>query len=72
MNSGSSDTRDYVLMDPTNAYPKKELKGWRRHVTLEKPVITVVVDEVKSDRARRSRHGFIPIAVPTFVRIMCC
>jgi hypothetical protein len=44
----TSKDRDYVLMDPTNAYPKKELKGWRRHVILEKPVITVVVDEVKS------------------------
>jgi hypothetical protein len=39
---------DYVLMDPTNAYPGVEMKGWRRHVTLEKPVISVVVDEVKS------------------------
>jgi hypothetical protein len=38
--------RDYVLMDPTNAYPQKELKGWRRHIILEKPVITVVLDEV--------------------------
>jgi len=44
----TSKDRDYVLMDPTNAYPKKELKGWRRHIILEKPVITVVVDEVKS------------------------
>jgi hypothetical protein len=39
---------DYVVMDPTNAYPGVEMKGWRRHVTLEKPVITVVVDEIKS------------------------
>jgi hypothetical protein len=39
---------DYVLMDPANAYPGVEMKGWRRHVILEKPVITVVVDEVKS------------------------
>ena len=38
--------RDYTLMDPTNAYPKNELKKWRRHIILEKPVITVVVDEV--------------------------
>ena len=41
-------TRDYVLMDPTKAYPGRELKGWRRHIILEKPVITVVVDEVRS------------------------
>jgi hypothetical protein len=44
----TSATRDYVLMDPSNAYPKKELKNWRRHVILEKPNITVVVDEVKA------------------------
>ncbi|MBN1292493.1 MAG: heparinase II/III family protein [Candidatus Latescibacteria bacterium] len=41
-------TRDYTLMDPTHAYPGKELKKWRRHIILEKPVITVVVDEVVS------------------------
>ena len=41
--------RDYTLMDPTNAYSKRELKKWRRHVILEKPEITVVVDEVKCD-----------------------
>ena len=40
--------RDYTLMDPTGAYPGKELKGWRRHIILEKPVITVVLDEVKA------------------------
>lgn len=33
-------------MDPTNAYAKTDLKGWRRHITLEKPAITVVLDEV--------------------------
>jgi hypothetical protein len=38
--------RDYVLMDPTNAYPKKEMKRWRRHVALDKPLVTVVLDEV--------------------------
>ena len=44
----SSDKLDYVLMDPSKAYSGIELKGWRRHVTLEKPYVTVVVDEVKS------------------------
>ena len=42
----SSPDRDYALMDPTGAYPQKELKGWRRHVVFEKPDITLVVDEV--------------------------
>jgi hypothetical protein len=45
----TSETRDYVLMDPSNAYPKKELKKWRRHVTLDKPEITVVLDEIEAN-----------------------
>lgn len=44
--------RDYVLMDPTNAYPGQELSQWRRHVTLEKPHITLVLDEVKATSAQ--------------------
>lgn len=39
---------DYVLMDPTHAYPDKELKKWRRNVILEKPVTTMVMDEVEA------------------------
>ena len=54
----TSKDRDYVLMDPTNAYAKKELKGWRRHVTLDKPVITVVVDEVQSARGAEIEARF--------------
>jgi len=42
------DDREYVLMDATNAYPKQELKGWCRHFILDKPVVTVVLDEIKS------------------------
>ena len=42
--------RDYVLMNPTNAYPKKELKKWHRHIILDKPVVTVVLDEVVCDK----------------------
>ncbi len=45
-----SSDRDYVLMDPSNSYPGKELKKWRRHIILEKPVIIVVVDEVESHK----------------------
>ena len=44
----TGENRDYALLDPSNAYPKKELKSWRRHVILEKPHITVIVDEVES------------------------
>jgi len=39
--------RDYTLMEPTKAYPGKELKSWRRHIILEKPVIAVVLDEIE-------------------------
>jgi hypothetical protein len=42
----SGPQRDYALMDPSKAYPQKELKSWRRHVILEKPEITIVLDEV--------------------------
>jgi hypothetical protein len=38
--------RDYALLDPSGAYPKKELLGWRRHLILEKPTIAVVLDEI--------------------------
>jgi len=39
--------QDYVLMDPANAYPKVQLKGWRRHVVLSKPEVTVILDEIR-------------------------
>lgn len=45
----SGEGRDYVLMDPTNAYPGVELKRWRRHIVLDKPLVTVVVDEVSAE-----------------------
>lgn len=44
------ETREYVLMDGTNAYPQQELKGWRRHLILDKPVVTVVLDEIKCEK----------------------
>jgi hypothetical protein len=54
----SSKNRDYALMDPTNAYKKTDLKGWRRHVTLEKPNITVVIDEVNSNSGAEIEQRF--------------
>ncbi|HQH23513.1 MAG TPA: heparinase II/III family protein [Bacteroidales bacterium] len=56
----SSKQRDYVIMDPTNAYPGVEMKGWRRHVTLEKPVVTIVVDEVKTTPGAEIEVRFHP------------
>ncbi len=62
--------RDYTLLDATDAYPKRHLKGWRRSVILDKPAVTVVVDEVScapgseieawfhSDADQKVRDGF--------------
>jgi hypothetical protein len=56
----TSEKMDYVLMDPSHAYPGNEMKGWRRHVTLEKPYVTVVVDEVKSSAGSEIEVRFHP------------
>ena len=56
----TSAARDYVIMDPTGAYPGIELKKWRRHVTLEKPDITVVVDEIGSAKNAEIETRFHP------------
>jgi hypothetical protein len=58
--------RDYVITDPSGAYPKRELKGWRRHIVLEKPVITVLVDEVLSAKGAEIEtrfHSAVPFEV---------
>ena len=52
------ESRVYTLMDPTNAYPGKELKTWRRHIILEKPEITVIVDEVESGKGAEIEARF--------------
>jgi len=44
----TSDRLDYVRMNPTKAYPNIELKEWKRHVILEKPEFTVVLDEIEA------------------------
>jgi hypothetical protein len=65
----TSDKRDYTLMDPTHAYPGKELKKWRRNIVLEKPAITLVVDEVGALPGSRIQARFFPgaadIAAPS-------
>ena len=50
--------RDYVVMDPSGAYPGNELISWRRHIVHEKPVITVVVDEIKSSKGAEIEARF--------------
>jgi hypothetical protein len=56
----TSQEQDYVVMDPTNAYPKKELKNWRRHVVLNKPSITLVLDEVEANPGSKIEVRFHP------------
>ena len=56
----TSEKQDYVLMDPTHAYPGKELKKWRRNIILEKPAITVILDEVGSAPGAKIEARFFP------------
>lgn len=56
----TSDKRDYVLMDPTGAYPGKELKKWRRNIILEKPDVTLLLDEVHSEVGSNITARFFP------------
>jgi len=56
----TSEEQDYVRMNPTKAYPNKELKGWKRHVILEKPELTVVVDEVVAETGSDIEVRFHP------------
>jgi len=56
----TSAVRDYVVMNPTKAYPNKELKKWRRHVVLEKPDITLVLDEVEAKPGSELQIRFHP------------
>jgi Heparinase II/III-like protein len=44
----TSQNQDYVIIDASNAYPGRELRGWRRHIIFNKPSFFVVLDEVKS------------------------
>jgi hypothetical protein len=55
------DDQEYVLMDCSNAYPKKELKKWRRHFTFDKPLITVMLDEVESVNGAHIESRIHPI-----------
>ena len=52
------DDMDYTYMDATDAYPKREMKGWRRHIILEKPEITVILDEIISKKGAEIETRF--------------
>ena len=70
------EARDYLRMEATGAYPGKELKGWRRHIVLDKPEVVVIVDEVRcapgaeiearwhSEATARMREGFALLEGP--------
>jgi len=60
--------RDYVLMDPTRAYPGKELKKWRRSIVLDKPVTTLILDEVEAAPGSRIEARFFPAVAATHAR----
>ncbi len=42
--------RDYAKLDPTGAYPGKQLKRWQRHIVYDKPLTTLVLDEVTASK----------------------
>ena len=56
----TSESQDYVIMDPTNAYPKEEMKKWRRHVILDKPNVTLVLDEIDAAKGATIEVRFHP------------
>ena len=56
----TSEKEDYVLMDPTNAYPGKELKKWRRNIVFEKPDIMLILDEVEAKTGSKIEARFFP------------
>jgi len=62
----TSDKLDYVRMDPTKAYPDKELQEWKRNIVLEKPEITIVVDEIKANPGSKIDIRFHPGVNSTF------
>lgn len=56
----TTDKLDYVRMNPTKAYPNKELKSWHRHIILDKPLITVVLDEIETNPGADIQVRFHP------------
>lgn len=56
----TSCSRDYTLMDPSEAYAGDHLKQWRRHIVLEKPNITLILDEVSCLPGSEIEARFFP------------
>jgi hypothetical protein len=62
----TSDKLDYVRMNPTKAYPNKELQEWKRHIVLYKPEVTIVLDEIKAKPGSKIDVRFHPGVNATF------
>ncbi len=43
-------SHDYAILDASDAFAKIYLKKWRRHLILEKPDVTIVVDELRCSK----------------------
>jgi hypothetical protein len=56
----TSGKRDYTLMDPTKAYPGQYLKKWRRHIVLQKPDVTLLLDEISCLPGSEIEARFFP------------
>ncbi len=56
----SSEKIDYVRMNPTRAYPNKELIEWKRHILLDKPEIVLVMDEIVAEPGSEIEVRFHP------------
>ena len=57
----TSPTFDYTLMDPTNAYPKQEMKGWKRAMVLDKRTNAVIVlDRITCEKGAKIDLLFHP------------
>jgi hypothetical protein len=57
---------DYILMNPTKAYPGKELKEWKRAVVLDKETdVVLVLDRVSCAKGAKIDVLFHPVATTT-------
>jgi hypothetical protein len=57
----TSERQDYVVMkNLENAYPGKEMKSWQRKIVLEKPLLSVVIDKVGSEKNAEIRSRIHP------------
>ncbi|MDF1573151.1 MAG: heparinase II/III family protein [Bacteroidales bacterium] len=57
----TSDKTDYVVMNHLEkAYPGIEMKSWKRKIVLEKPVLSIVIDRIESEKNAEIRSRIHP------------